>query len=92
MFKDVDKHDNRCAFKIMNCKNKCGEVLERQELDSHYQVWELEPITCTYYEFGCDTEIIRKEYQTHLEEFAYDHSLMFVEGQKKVNQENEELK
>lgn len=92
LFKDREKHDEQCPFKVMNCKNKWGAVLERQDLFGHYRIWELEPIECTYYPFGCDKTLIRKEVKKHLEDWAYEHSIMFVEGQKKTNMENEELK
>ncbi|CAI2385919.1 unnamed protein product [Moneuplotes crassus] len=92
LFKDLEKHDEQCPFKVINCKNKCGAVLERQDLLSHYRICELEPIECTYYQFGCTETLIRKKYKKHLEEKAYEHSLMFVEGQKRINMENEGLK
>jgi hypothetical protein len=83
MYKDLDTHEEQCFFKIVNCKNEWGAILERQDLDAHYQVCKLEPIECVYHEFGCNEEIIRENYNQHLEEFSYEHSLMFVEGQKK---------
>lgn len=92
MFKDIDKHDEVCLFKVIPCKNDWGKVLERQEHEQHYQLWELEPIKCIYAEFGWECEIIRQDYKQHLEDMAYEHSLMFVHGQKRINQENDELK
>lgn len=83
MFKDLDKHDEVCLHKVVSCKNDCGFVCERQGLEEHYQKCELEPIPCTYAEFGCNADIIRQDFKKHLEDNAYDHSLMFVEGQKR---------
>lgn len=35
---------------------------------------------------------MRKDFKEHLKQYAYEHSLMFVEGQKHKNQEIDELK
>ena len=83
MFKDLDKHDLVCLFKVVPCKNEWGAEFERHELDLHYQGCKLEVIKWTYAEFGCEVEVMRKDYKKHLEETAYEHSLMFVEGQKR---------
>jgi hypothetical protein len=32
MFKDSNLHDERCLFKIVDCENKCGAKVQRQNL------------------------------------------------------------
>ena len=47
---------------------------------------------CPYYDLGCKIEILRKDYKQHLGEENFNHSIIFIEGQKKKNKEIEELK
>ena len=63
MFKDLEKHDLVWQFKVVSWKNQCGAEYERFELEQHYQVCKLEVIKWTYYEFGCDVEVMRKDYK-----------------------------
>lgn len=81
-YRNLPHHDQNCEFKIVNWKNNCGVIWERRDLQKHYDICKLEPIKCTYYEFGWIHEIIRQDFKDHLCKFAYEHSLMFVEGQK----------
>lgn len=41
---------------------------------------------------GCKIEILRKDYKGHLQEEGFNHSIIFIEGQKKKNKEIDELK
>lgn len=92
MSKDLQAHDDVCPLKIVSCKNNWGVIWERLELEQHYQLWELEPIQWTYYEFGWEKEIIRKNFDQHLKDFVFEHSLFFVNGQRRKNKEIDELK
>ena len=47
---------------------------------------------CPYYDLGCKIEILRKDYKSHLLEEGFNHSMIFIEGQKKKNREIDELK
>ena len=47
---------------------------------------------CPYYDLGCKIEILRKDNKSHLEEESFNHSIIFIEGQKKKNKEIDELK
>ena len=40
---------------------------------------------------GCTIEILRKDYREHLIEENFNHSIIFIEGQKKKNREIEDL-
>jgi hypothetical protein len=53
---------------------------------------EFQLIKCPYYDLGCKIEILRKTYIEHLKEESFNHSLVFIEGQKKKNREIDELK
>ena len=49
-------------------------------------------VRCPYYDLGCKIEILRKDYKTHLREESFNHSIIFIEGQKRKNSEIDELK
>lgn len=91
-FKDTQKHDAECKFKQISCRNNCGSTFERKFEDEHFDVCELQMIRCPYYEMGCKTEILRRENLTHLQSEAFNHSLLFIEGQNKKNEEINSLK
>ena len=91
-FKDTQKHDSECKYKQIPCRNNCGSVFERKLEDEHFDECELQMIRCPYYEMGCKTEILRKDYLPHLEQEAFNHSAIFIEGQNKKNEEIQTLK
>ena len=53
---------------------------------------EFQLVKCPYYDLGCKIEILRKDYKTHLQEESFNHSIIFIEGQKRKNGEIDELK
>mmetsp|Transcript_11660 Transcript_11660/g.13235 ORF Transcript_11660/g.13235 Transcript_11660/m.13235 type:complete len:109 (+) Transcript_11660:1194-1520(+) len=81
-FKDTQKHEGECQFKMIECRNNCGTTLERRFEDDHFDECELQMIRCPYYEMGCKHELIRKDNVAHLQSEAFNHSLLFIEGQK----------
>ena len=80
IYKDLTLHDERCLFKMIECDNKCREKVQRQFLDKHKDVCEFQLVKCPYYDLGCKIEILRKDYKVHLEEEAFNHSIIFIEG------------
>ena len=86
-FKDTQKHDMECKYKILNCRNNCGAQFERRLEDEHFDKCELQMIRCPYYEMGCKIEILRKDNLSHLQKEAFNHSVIFIEGQNKKNDE-----
>ena len=52
---------------------------------------EYQLVKCPYYDLGCKIEILRKDYREHLIEENFNHSIVFIEGQKKKNKEIEDL-
>lgn len=91
-YKDRQKHDGECKYKEINCRNNCGATFERRFEDEHFEECELQLIRCPYYEMGCKSEILRKEYLTHLQSEAFSHSVQFIDGQNKKNEEIQSLK
>ena len=92
IYRDLPSHDERCLYKIVDCENKCGERIQRQHLDRHKEQCEYQQVKCPYYDLGCKSEILRKQYIDHLKDESFKHSIFFIEGQKKKNREIDELK
>lgn len=61
-------------------------------MDKHKDQCEFQLVKCPYYDLGCKIEILRKDYIGHLQEEGFNHSIIFIEGQKKKNREIDELK
>ena len=61
-------------------------------MQQHKEVCEYQLVKCPYYQLGCKIEVLRKDYRQHLVEENFNHSIIFIEGQKKKNQEIDELK
>lgn len=91
-FKDRQKHDSECRFKLITCRNNCHSEFERRLEDEHFDVCELQMIRCPYYEMGCKTDILRKDNIEHLQMEAFNHSVIFIENQNKKNEEINALK
>ena len=92
MYKNLEAHDERCLFKIIECDNKCGAKVLRQNMQQHKDTCEFQLVKCPYYDLGCKIEMMRKDYRQHLVEENFNHSIIFIEGQKRKNREIEELK
>jgi hypothetical protein len=91
-FKDTQKHDGECKYKMVICRNNCGEEFERKHEYEHFDICEFQIIRCPYYEMGCKTEILRRDNLPHLQNEAFNHSVIFIEGQNKKNEEIQNLK
>mmetsp|Transcript_4660 Transcript_4660/g.4370 ORF Transcript_4660/g.4370 Transcript_4660/m.4370 type:complete len:161 (-) Transcript_4660:839-1321(-) len=61
-------------------------------MERHKDTCEFQLVKCPYYNLGCKIEILRKDYKAHLHEESFNHSIIFIEGQKKKNKEIDELK
>lgn len=49
-------------------------------------------VKCAYFELGCKNEVLRKDYIDHLKMEGFNHSIYFIEGQKRKNREIDDLK
>ena len=61
-------------------------------MEKHKELCEFQLVKCPYYNLGCKIEILRKDYKNHLLEESFNHSIIFIEGQKRKNGEIDELK
>lgn len=47
------KHNLLCELVPLSCPNKCGERIERKDLDAHNQICPKCPVQCPFAEVGC---------------------------------------
>ena len=92
VFKDKMVHEGECLFSQVECKNNCGKIVRRKHIQEHYDECKFQLLQCPYYDYGCKLSIQRNQYEDHLKEEAFRHSILFIEGQKAKNKEVEELR
>ena len=91
--KVATKHWAVCGSYPVLCTNKCGETLERQNLENHIaNDCPLTIITCDFQHVGCDVRLPRKDMPAHLGERALVHLALHTESHKKLVKEAKKLK
>lgn len=75
--KVIDIHTRTCDAQFKGCTNKCGAKIHvrrlEQDLRLHLEQCPLQPIPCEFKHAGCDTNIVRKDYDKHIEENSQKH-------------------
>ena len=74
-FEDVTtNHWPVCGYYPLPCPNKCGETLQRQNLQSHItNDCPLTIIDCDFKHVGCEVRLPRKDMPAHLQEGVVRH-------------------
>ena len=96
-YEDVTtNHWPKCVYYPLHCPNKCGETLQRQNLQSHItNDCPLTIIDCDFQHVGCEVRLPRKDMPAHLQEGVVRHlSLQTVSYKQTVTRledENKEL-
>ena len=86
-----------CGCFPVPCTNECGEIIERQNLETHIADHCPETIIdCDFEYAGCDVKSPRKDMPTHIKERAVEHLSLHAKNYKAVvdnlKEENEQLK
>ena len=95
---DVTKyHWSVCGYYPLPCLNKCGEILQRQNLQSHIiKDCPLTIIDCDFQHVGCEERLPRKDMSAHLQEGVVRHLSLQAASYKQVvrrlEEENKALK
>lgn len=78
-------HWSLCAYYPENCPNKCGKILQRQNLAVHVSSsCPLAEVDCDFKEVGCHTTLLRKEMATHLSENVTSHLSLMASSHAKL--------
>ena len=82
-----------CGSYSMPCTNKCGETLQRQNLENHIaNDCPLTNINCDFQHVGCEVRLPRKDMPAHLGESVATHMSLHMASHKKLKEENKKLK
>lgn len=82
-YNELEIHESRCPYKIIECDKLCGSKFQRNEYRKHLaDECPLNLINCPYYELGCESRILRKDHDQHLRDDAIQHSLFTAKGLK----------
>ncbi len=73
---DKNSHKKICKKELIACVQDCGEMVERERETSHIaKECGFSLVTCQYYEFGCEVEIMKKDLKAHLIDKVNYHNL-----------------
>ncbi|KAJ3691245.1 hypothetical protein LUZ61_020409 [Rhynchospora tenuis] len=76
-----DEHDVVCAYKMVECEQKCGERLLRRDMDRHcITVCKLRMVNCPFYQIGCESAFVQSELSKHCQEFLSHHVLYVLKS------------
>jgi len=65
----TSKHYDECPHYPLPCPNKCGTTgIRRADMDNHRSRCELEPVECEFREAGCKVDLVRKDFESHMED------------------------
>ena len=89
-----------CGYYPLPCPNKCDEILQRQNLQSHItNDCPLTIIDCDFQHVGCEERLPRKDMPIHLQNSIMCHMSLHLEKSKhvmatasKLEEENKQLK
>ena len=60
-------HYDTCREFPLDCPNKCGaEAIKRKDMSTHRDECPLEPMACPFKEAGCETKLVRRDFEDHM--------------------------
>lgn len=78
-------HWSLCAYYPEHCPNKCGKILQRQNLAIHISSsCPLAEVDCDFKDVGCHTTLLRKEMVAHLSENVMSHLSLMASSHAKL--------
>ena len=78
-------HWSLCAYYPVHCPNRCGKILQRQDIAVHVSsACPLAEIDCDFKEVGCQTTLLRKEMVAHLSENVMNHLSLMASSHSKL--------
>jgi len=80
-----DKHDARCAFKLIDCVLECGELVMRREMKEHtLGPCNMKGVQCPYHDLGCSDPVRQGDLANHLTQNVDNHLRMLFESKSKL--------
>ncbi|KAK4721568.1 hypothetical protein R3W88_011801 [Solanum pinnatisectum] len=70
----LEQHDSECPFKILQCEQKCPEMLMRREMDRHcITICTMKLVNCSFYPVGCQSTVPQCKADEHRKENLQSH-------------------
>ncbi|WMV25536.1 hypothetical protein MTR67_018921 [Solanum verrucosum] len=70
----LEQHDSECPFKILQCEQKCPEMLMRREMDRHcITICTMKLVNCPFYPVGCQSTVPQCKAEEHRKENLQSH-------------------
>ena len=97
-FEDITtNHWYECGYHPVQCVNRCGKIIERQQLHTHISKYcPLAVLDCEFSHVGCKVKLPRKDMEAHLVDNVVKHMSLQAVNYKEVidrlQRENKELK
>eukprot|EP00300_Choanocystis_sp_HF-7_P024559 c2604_g1_i1.p1 GENE.c2604_g1_i1~~c2604_g1_i1.p1 ORF type:complete len:341 (+),score=66.55 c2604_g1_i1:44-1066(+) len=87
--RSIPLHDGACPHKLVDCPQKCGESIKRQQVQDHCQKGcEMRLIDCPFYGIGCPEQVPQRHINEHLNEFVHAHLLNCMKSITQLKTEN----
>ena len=84
-------HWPQCSFHPVACPNTCGnQAFERGDLEAHLLQCPLEEVECNFSHAGCNTKLLRKDMERHMEENTQKHLVLMSASTLRISRELQE--
>lgn len=88
-----DEHDGVCAYKVLECEQKCGEMILRREMDRHcITVCRMKMVNCPFYQVGCGSAFPGCFVMKHCNEFLKQHLVLLMKVKNEMGLGENEIK
>ena len=67
------RHLEECSNCPLSCPNHCGATISSSEFDEHKNICPLEVVSCEFNSLGCNTDMPRRDVETHDKENLTNH-------------------
>ena len=87
------KHMTICEEYPVECPRGCAlpNGIKRMDLAKHAEICPLEMVQCPFIEAGCDTRVLRKDLNTHMESNTQQHLMKMMMAYSKLKVEHTKL-
>ena len=73
-------HYDKCPEYPLKCPNECGaEAIKRKVMSAHRDKCPLEPMECPFMEAGCETNLVRRDFDDHMTTQTQQHLLLMFQ-------------
>ena len=75
----LQSHDGACVHKKVSCVRTCGDCVARRLMDFHLKEnCDLRPVSCTFCDIGCESDIVFRNLLAHIEDGTQHHLRLCV--------------